>query len=565
VSTLNEEIKYSYATCGNVVPEEVEEENIEEEDGEGEVEAADEEQAGPEDVKGAEEANDAVEEAGAEEANDADEEAGPEDSKGTEEADDAAEEVDPEFMEGSEDAEEGFVADEVPLPEELGVCECLKTHDQDVFFPMDSAPHIVFTYEGVDYMYPPNYGLAVCSDWDADLDPFCTENGPDFCGAEWCFVSPDCEASDTTSANLNAEISYSYATCGFSADFPDEGEEAESEQVEEAEEPEAAGEDETGVCECVEFHGEPVFFSDQFTAYIVATIEGESYQYPAMYGAGTCGAWDMDLEPSCAMNEKDYCERSWCYVDEDCMASDLTESDIFEGLQFSYRTCGSISIEKTVEEHIPTLFDEFIQGIKDAAAADDEEDEATADEDEETVTEEPVAVEEDEEPVAEEPVSDEEEADEEETTEEPAQDDEQVDETGICECLETHGQAVTFPEDGEPFITYTIDGVDFEYPANYGSGACAAWDSGLEPDCADTNEGSCAAMWCYVSPDCEASDVAVSSLNDEISYSYATCGDMVESAVEDEEPVADEGEEVADEEDEEVPFPEELGVCECLQ
>jgi len=185
VALLNEEIKYSYANCGNVVSEEVEEENIEDEDGESETEAADEEA----------------------------------DNAADEEAVDAADE---------EEADEGQAEDDVPFPEELGVCDCLMTHDQDVSFPTDGPPSIVFTYEGVDYMYPPNYGVAVCSDWDADLDPFCTENGPDYCGAEWCFVSSDCEASDATVSNLNAEISYSYATCGYMANFPDEGEEEEA-------------------------------------------------------------------------------------------------------------------------------------------------------------------------------------------------------------------------------------------------------------------------------------------------------------------------------------------------
>ena len=183
--------------------------------------------------------------------------------------------------------------------------------------------------------------------------------------------------------------------------------------------------------------------------HIVATIDGESYQYPAMYGSGTCEAWDMGLEPSCAMNEEDYCEQSWCYVDADCMASDVTESGIFEGLQYSYNTCGSTSMDEDAEDAL-TRFEEFIQGIKDAAAADDEEDEATMEEGaevEETVTEEEVEETVTEEPVAEDDEDEEQtvEEDAEETvveddaTEEPAQDDEQIDETGICECLETHG------------------------------------------------------------------------------------------------------------------------------
>ena len=204
MSSLNEEIKYSYANCGNVVPEEVEEENIEDEDGEGEGEdeAADEE-----------------------------------------EADDAA---DDEEADNADDVEEADAADE---------------------------------------------------------------------------------------------------------------EEEEQAEDEEDEEPEAAIGDETGLCECVDYNGQSVYFSNDNMPYIVATIDGESLQYPAMYGAGKCSAWDMDLEPSCAMNEEDYCEKEWCYVAEDCMASDLTDSSIFEGLQFSYRTCGSVAIEQTVEDFIPTLFD----------------------------------------------------------------------------------------------------------------------------------------------------------------------------------------------------------------
>ena len=56
-------------------------------------------------------------------------------------------------------------------------------------------------------------------------------------------------------------------------------------------------------------------------------------------------------------------------------------------------------------------------------------------------------------------------------------------ETGVCECLLQHGQEVFFPMEGSPFILYTKDDVDYEYPANYGLGMCAAWDEGLEPDC----------------------------------------------------------------------------------
>ena len=94
-------------------------------------------------------------------------------------------------------------------------------------------PQIIYTVDGVGYEYPPNYGVGICAPWDTDLEPYCAENEEDYCEAEWCFVSSECEASDTTTSNLNPDIAYSYKTCGFTADFPDvdEQEEEETEEV----------------------------------------------------------------------------------------------------------------------------------------------------------------------------------------------------------------------------------------------------------------------------------------------------------------------------------------------
>ena len=172
-----------------VEEESAEEETVEEETAE---ESDEEEVEGPEDVKGSDE-----------------ESAGPEDVK-----------------EGAEASEDDM---EIPFPDELGVCECLNGHDQAVYFPADEPAYIIYSVDGEDFRYPPYYGAAGCQAYDSGLDPECAENSEHYCTAQWCYVSPDCAASDTTVANLNSEISYSYATCGFSAE-----EVVEEEMVEEA-------------------------------------------------------------------------------------------------------------------------------------------------------------------------------------------------------------------------------------------------------------------------------------------------------------------------------------------
>ena len=83
--------------------------------------------------------------------------------------------------------------------------------------------------DGESFEYPPTYGAAGCAAYDSGLDPECAENSDYFCEQQWCYVSSDCAASDTTVSNLNSEISFSYATCGFAGEEP-----AEEEVVEEA-------------------------------------------------------------------------------------------------------------------------------------------------------------------------------------------------------------------------------------------------------------------------------------------------------------------------------------------
>ena len=70
-----------------------------------------------------------------------------------------------------------------------------------------------------------------------------------------------------------------------------------------------------------------------------------------------------------------------------------------------------------------------------------------------------------------------------------------------------------------------------DYPPNYGTSECKAWDESLtffgcgtgslqEPD-------FCKKKWCYVDLNCTAPDTVFSTINRDIGYSYITCGDMV--------------------------------------
>ena len=148
---------------------------------------------------------------------------------------------------------------------EVGVCECLLTHDQDIFFPIDGEPYIAFTLDGEEYEYPPNYGAGICAAWDSGLEPSCADDGADFCGDSWCYVADDCEASDVTASTYFEGLSYSYRTCPeVEAESTEEESTMETEAADEAE-PETATEetaedetasadepvDETGVCECL--------------------------------------------------------------------------------------------------------------------------------------------------------------------------------------------------------------------------------------------------------------------------------------------------------------------------
>merc|ERR1719464_854095 len=98
--------------------------------------------------------------------------------------------------------------------------------------------------------------------------------------------------------------------------------------------------DEYGLCECIDSHGQTVFTDDSDNGFIVLA----AVQYPADYGLNQCNAWDEGKYPYCDTNQNEACEKSWCFVDENCTASDMRESPLIDGLYFSYNNCAMLEV-----------------------------------------------------------------------------------------------------------------------------------------------------------------------------------------------------------------------------
>ena len=131
---------------------------------------------------------------------------------------------------------------DAPGPE-LGVCECIENGETAY------DGEYIAVLEGLPYKYPASYGSSVCAAHDAGLEPYCADEMPDFCGGLWCYVANDCIASDTTPSNITPGISYSFATCGDSGDFPDADEIAAAAAAEGEDAAAADGEDATAADE----------------------------------------------------------------------------------------------------------------------------------------------------------------------------------------------------------------------------------------------------------------------------------------------------------------------------
>jgi len=70
-----------------------------------------------------------------------------------------------------------------------------------------------------------------------------------------------------------------------------------------------------------------------------------TFEYPANYGLEGCQSYDQDLAPYCDKDDfpgnPDWCVKAFCYVDKDNCGVDHFPSSFFEGLTYSYKTCGN--------------------------------------------------------------------------------------------------------------------------------------------------------------------------------------------------------------------------------
>ena len=101
-----------------------------------------------------------------------------------------------------------------------------------------------------------------------------------------------------------------------------------------------------------------------------------------------------------------------------------------------------------------------------------------------------------------------------------------------CSCLTSSGLPVETDADGNPIIVYTdADGVEHNYPGNYGLTTCMAWDLDLPPTCADSDgmplvdaPDFCGQNWCYVSETCLQGAIDSTYFPDQgLKYSYDVC------------------------------------------
>jgi len=214
--------------------------------------------------------------------------------------------------------------------------------------------------EGKFVNYPGDLGSR-CEAWDDGWHPnSCQEGqmpgkGNNWCAEKWCYVDPrKCKLDSLpqmshyvpTARYQNMPLFWSYATCGskLMAD------------------PQVETLGNTG-CRCTGF--------DNLPGTMDFKIGVKKVAYPAETG-GTCGAWDMEHHPECAVKgEKPaWCSKKWCFVDPcSCslqhppkMSGYLADSDTNKrSIFFSYETCGEdvstaewnvdlCSIEKTASD-----------------------------------------------------------------------------------------------------------------------------------------------------------------------------------------------------------------------
>mmetsp|Transcript_73776 Transcript_73776/g.130303 ORF Transcript_73776/g.130303 Transcript_73776/m.130303 type:complete len:522 (+) Transcript_73776:60-1625(+) len=189
--------------------------------------------------------------------------------------------------------------------------------------------------------YPGDLGSR-CEAWDDGWEPdSCMAGqlpgkGNGWCAQKWCYVDPRNCQLDTfpsmshyvpTARYKNMPLFWSYDTCG-------------SKFLSETTQVATLGQ---STCRCMGFDNMPGTMNFKVGIHTVA--------YPGETG-GTCGAWDLENNPECAVKgeKPEYCSKKWCFVDP-CSCKEYHDAPKISGylidseinkrsIYFSYETCG---------------------------------------------------------------------------------------------------------------------------------------------------------------------------------------------------------------------------------
>lgn len=189
--------------------------------------------------------------------------------------------------------------------------------------------------------FPGDLGSS-CKAWDDGMHPACQAGtkpgkGKDWCAKSWCFVDPrKCNIQELpemstympTARYQKMPLFVSYSTCDKRPPA------------------DVAGPLGLQKCSCIGFDNAPGTMKLQ--------IGDASVTYPAETG-GTCGAWDMNNNPLCAVkdNKPDFCTKKWCFVDPcscDIGKPPKVSAALFDvsfagkKVYYSYETCSDMDV-----------------------------------------------------------------------------------------------------------------------------------------------------------------------------------------------------------------------------
>ena len=193
------------------------------------------------------------------------------------------------------------LASAAPPPPPPQQCACLT--ELPAYLPRDANGNVLtrdFT------ALSPSYGVGSCDEHDMTTEGCSGVSPPEWCSQSWCYVAPDCTASDLTQTSVFAAhgrrlLSYSYSNCGGRDVYVGAGH----------------------PCTCLSSLPSSITRADDGT---VTTSSGE--KLPASYGTG-CSRWDEQMNPSCRHLAEDvlpsWCFQPWCYVQSGCVATHSVE------------------------------------------------------------------------------------------------------------------------------------------------------------------------------------------------------------------------------------------------